>query len=148
MHTYARGPGTLLLLRFGFFSIRRVVFRIFPTSALFSLKNIFLRSFETNTIDICNSTLYALNCLRRSFRMTTPFLLFCAVGRPHPYFSKGRFYFYIIGISLLSNHSPCESFFIHKKARKHCVCGLFYGSPCWARTNDPAVNSRMLYRLS
>ena len=22
------------------------------------------------------------------------------------------------------------------------------GSPCWARTNDPAVNSRMLYRLS
>ena len=25
--------------------------------------------------------------------------------------------------------------------------GLF-GSPCWTRTNDPAVNSRMLYRLS
>ncbi len=25
---------------------------------------------------------------------------------------------------------------------------LFSGSPCWARTNDPAVNSRMLYRLS
>ena len=22
------------------------------------------------------------------------------------------------------------------------------GSPCWTRTNDPAVNSRMLYRLS
>ena len=23
-----------------------------------------------------------------------------------------------------------------------------YGSPSWTRTNDPAVNSRMLYRLS
>ena len=26
--------------------------------------------------------------------------------------------------------------------------GQFFGSPCWTRTNDPAVNSRMLYRLS
>ena len=26
--------------------------------------------------------------------------------------------------------------------------GVFSGSPCWTRTNDPAVNSRMLYRLS
>ncbi len=25
---------------------------------------------------------------------------------------------------------------------------LFVGSPSWTRTNDPAVNSRMLYRLS
>ena len=25
---------------------------------------------------------------------------------------------------------------------------FFYGSSSWARTNDPAVNSRMLYRLS
>ena len=25
---------------------------------------------------------------------------------------------------------------------------FFFGSPCWTRTNDPAVNSRMLYRLS
>ncbi len=25
---------------------------------------------------------------------------------------------------------------------------FFPGSPCWTRTNDPAVNSRMLYRLS
>ena len=25
---------------------------------------------------------------------------------------------------------------------------LSFGSPCWTRTNDPAVNSRMLYRLS
>ena len=23
--------------------------------------------------------------------------------------------------------------------------GFFDGAPCWARTNDPAVNSRMLY---
>ena len=25
---------------------------------------------------------------------------------------------------------------------------LSFGSPSWTRTNDPAVNSRMLYRLS
>ena len=25
---------------------------------------------------------------------------------------------------------------------------VFFGSPSWTRTNDPAVNSRMLYRLS
>ena len=25
---------------------------------------------------------------------------------------------------------------------------LFFGSPSWTRTNDPAVNSRMLYQLS
>ena len=24
----------------------------------------------------------------------------------------------------------------------------FFGSPSWTRTNDPAVNSRMLYQLS
>jgi hypothetical protein len=35
-----------------------------------------------------------------------------------------------------------------KKARKRFVYGLFLGSPSWTRTNDPAVNSRMLYRLS
>ena len=26
--------------------------------------------------------------------------------------------------------------------------GFLIGSPSWTRTNDPAVNSRMLYRLS
>jgi len=25
---------------------------------------------------------------------------------------------------------------------------IYFGSPCWTRTNDTAVNSRMLYRLS
>ena len=29
-----------------------------------------------------------------------------------------------------------------------CSDSCSTGSPCWARTNDPAVNSRMLYRLS
>ena len=28
------------------------------------------------------------------------------------------------------------------------VNGFSFGSPSWTRTNDPAVNSRMLYRLS
>ena len=41
------------------------------------------------------------------------------------------------------------SFFKKKKAPKtQGFRSFFYGSPCWTRTNDPAVNSRMLYRLS
>ncbi len=28
------------------------------------------------------------------------------------------------------------------------IQGLCSGSPSWTRTNDPAVNSRMLYQLS
>ena len=34
------------------------------------------------------------------------------------------------------------------KGRKPPELPSFYGSPCWTRTNDTAVNSRMLYRLS
>ena len=34
-----------------------------------------------------------------------------------------------------------------KEQEDRCLPALF-GSPCWTRTNDPAVNSRMLYRLS
>ena len=35
------------------------------------------------------------------------------------------------------------------KERAHAFAQtLTFGSPCWARTNDPAVNSRMLYQLS
>ena len=43
-------------------------------------------------------------------------------------------------------HSPFGSFI--KKITADKVDCYFFGSPCWARTNDPAVNSRMLYRLS
>ncbi len=33
--------------------------------------------------------------------------------------------------------------------KKHSFRSTFcFGSPCWTRTNDPAVNSRMLYQLS
>ena len=40
-------------------------------------------------------------------------------------------------------------FNIESKKKKHTFRVLFlFGSPCWTRTNDPAVNSRMLYRLS
>ncbi len=42
----------------------------------------------------------------------------------------------------------CHSISDIVKARKRSVYGLFFGSPCWTRTNDTAVNSRMLYRLS
>ena len=36
-------------------------------------------------------------------------------------------------------------FLTQKKDRRLAVS---FGSPCWTRTNDPAVNSRMLYQLS
>ena len=36
----------------------------------------------------------------------------------------------------------------HKCRCKQMVLVLTFGSPSWTRTNDPAVNSRMLYRLS
>ncbi len=36
----------------------------------------------------------------------------------------------------------------NKEALKTLCFQGFFGSPCLARTDDPAVNSRMLYRLS
>ncbi len=35
-----------------------------------------------------------------------------------------------------------------KKEKARTAYELSFGSPSWTRTNDPAVNSRMLYRLS
>ena len=35
-----------------------------------------------------------------------------------------------------------------KNKRYLIKVSLVFGSPCWTRTNDPAVNSRMLYQLS
>ena len=35
-----------------------------------------------------------------------------------------------------------------KEAYTFLYMPLYFGSSSWARTNDPAVNSRMLYRLS
>lgn len=63
--------------------------------------------------DICNSSLYAINYLRRSPSMT--FLCFSdAVGRPHFHCSKGSLYAFIIAINLLWNRSPSE-WFLHTK---------------------------------
>ena len=39
-----------------------------------------------------------------------------AVGRPHLYYSKRSFYFFIFGNSLLLNHSPSEWFYITKRS--------------------------------
>ena len=36
----------------------------------------------------------------------------------------------------------------YEKNKEPFVGSLFFGSPCRARTNDPAVNSRMLCQLS
>ena len=44
-----------------------------------------------------------------------PPFAFCAVGRPHFYFSKGSFLVYIIAIRFLLNHSPSEWFSLYKK---------------------------------
>ena len=65
--------------------------------------------------DICNSSLCAINYLRRSLRMTS-LCLACAVGRPHFHYSKGSFSFCSIDYSLLLNHSPSEWFSLYKKA--------------------------------
>ena len=35
-----------------------------------------------------------------------------------------------------------------KKTEYTKVYSVHFGSPSWTRTNDPAVNSRMLYQLS
>ena len=35
-----------------------------------------------------------------------------------------------------------------KRTEHTKVCSVIFGSPSWTRTNDPAVNSRMLYQLS
>ena len=64
--------------------------------------------------DICNSSLCAINYLRRSLRMTS-LCLACAVGRPHFHYSKGSFSFCSIDYSLLLNHSPSEWFSSYKK---------------------------------
>ena len=45
------------------------------------------------------------------------------------------------------HHLPARANIIPKRKASLSTCFLF-GSPSWTRTNDPAVNSRMLYRLS
>ena len=47
---------------------------------------------------------------------------------------------------------PQGRWFVYKrenaKGKTTHVGGFSFGATCWTRTNDPAVNSRMLYRLS
>ena len=75
--------------------------------------------------DICNSSLCAINYLRRSLRMTS-LCLACAVGRPHFHYSKGSFSFCSIDYSLLWNHSPSEWFSLYKKTAPHTVQGCLW----------------------
>ena len=89
--------------------------------------------------DICNFNSYALNYLRRSFRMTS-LCLFGAVGRPHLYSSKGSFYFYIIGSSLLWNHSPSEWFSTYNQ--NHQLNWWFAPSPGRAYYRQPLKRHR------
>ena len=52
----------------------------------------------------------------------------------------------------LTQNVKQSHFKIGKKVRKSPVfisnTGLFFGSPCWTRTNDTRINSPSLYRLS
>ena len=50
------------------------------------------------------------------------------------------------GVVTVSLHAV--GFIVKKMAYKSFLIGHLLGSPCWTRTNDTAVNSRMLYRLS
>ena len=53
----------------------------------------------------------------------------------------------IIEVSL--EKTKASNINIHKKQKNpHQKDVSKIGSPSWTRTNDPAVNSRMLYRLS
>ena len=44
--------------------------------------------------------------------------------------------------------APFESYILQHKNDHTFWCGHFYGASSRTRTYDPAVNSRMLYRLS
>lgn len=77
--------------------------------------------------DICNSTLCAINYLRRSIRMTS-LCLACAVGRPHSHYSKGSSSFYSIDFSLLWNHSPCEWFSLYNQVPAAGFCAPAAGT--------------------
>ena len=52
--------------------------------------------------------------------------------------------FFILLLVSLDNLDKYYIFLTNKKT----VIRRFFSSPSWTRTNDPAVNSRMLYRLS
>ena len=60
------------------------------------------------------------------------FCFFNAIGRPHLYYSKRSFYFYIIGNSLLLNHSPSEWFCYTGKSTETTCFGAFH----WRRVRD------------
>ena len=78
-------------------------------------------SFDTlvqTRYDICNSNLCVINYVCHSFWMSS-FCFLCAVARPHPSFLNKRSSFvYIIGRSLLWNHSPSEWFSYTTKKRR------------------------------
>jgi len=95
--------------------------------------------------DICNSSLCAINYLRRSLRMTS-LCLACAVGRPHFYYSKGSFSCCSIDYSLLLNHSPSEWFSLYKNTplpQRFCSRGVFlYGTICVRRRRGRRARRR------
>ena len=70
----------------------------------------------------------SLDCLFNTF---VPFVRFCLWQNA----AQVRWFGYIVRIT-------------QKESTHECGCFFLCGSPSWTRTNDPAVNSRMLYRLS
>ena len=53
-------------------------------------------------------------------------------------------------VRLLTLQGYCPISKLHNKKQEHpsSMDTPVFGSPSWTRTNDPAVNSRMLYQLS
>ena len=54
----------------------------------------------------------------------------------------------LIGAPLVHMASCPTGIGVQQKETTTIRWSFLFGSPCWTRTNDTAVNSRMLYRLS
>ena len=53
-----------------------------------------------------------------------------------------------LSITISLTDTLCKLDRERQKTRNRDDYGISCGSPSWTRTNDPAVNSRMLYQLS
>ena len=74
--------------------------------------------------DICNSTLYAINYLRRSSLNDLLLLFPCSCQTASLFYNKRSFFVFIIGFRLLLNHSPSEWFSGYKNPAQQCWTGF------------------------
>ena len=99
----------------------------------------------------CSGTAFFRRCLRqrahRAFRASGDhdFGITCFLPYSPAWGSPSG-----VCVFLFRNTRPLANL-IRAESKRDIPCvawDISFGSPCWARTNDPAVNSRMLYQLS